>query len=58
VWFTTFDRLQASGADAPIWLSAKVGSEQGGLSSPKEYCFECFRPNLTIARQDGAEEGR
>jgi hypothetical protein len=58
VWFTTFDRLQASGADAPIWLSAKVGAEQGGLTSPKEYCFGCFRPNLTIARQDGAEEGR
>lgn len=43
VWFTTLDRLQASGADAPIWLSAKVGVEQGGLTSPKEYCFECFR---------------
>ncbi len=47
VWFTTFDRLQASGADAPIWLSVKIGTEQGGLASPKEYCFECFRLNST-----------
>ena len=44
VWFTTFDRLLSSGADGPIWLSSKVGAEQGALASPKTFCFECFEP--------------
>lgn len=44
VFLTTFDRLQASGANAPIWLRTGTPADQNGRGSPKTHCFECFRP--------------
>jgi len=43
IFITTFDRLYASGVDAPLWLRGDVpGSDQSAASSPKVHCFECF----------------
>lgn len=53
IFVTTFDRLYASGADAPIWLRADEFSSASAASSPKVHCFECFargqRPKRTPA---------
>ena len=43
ILITTFDRLYASGADAPIWLRGDApDSGESAATSPKVYCFECF----------------
>lgn len=45
LYITTFDRLQASGADAAIWI--RIQAEQArcfGTTFPKTYCFDCFKP--------------
>jgi hypothetical protein len=43
IFLTTFDRLYASGADAPIWLRGDLpGEGQSAASSPKVHCFEYF----------------
>jgi hypothetical protein len=42
LFITTFDRLYASRADAPIWLRGEVGSSEPTTASPKKHCFECF----------------
>lgn len=42
IFITTFDRLYASGADAPIWLRGDEFISESAASSPKVYCFECF----------------
>lgn len=49
IFITTFDRLQASGADAPIWLRVHQPDAKGDIlpeaaALPKTYCFECFIP--------------
>lgn len=44
MFITTFDRLYASGADAPIWMRGDAtGSGQTAAASPKGHCFEYFR---------------
>jgi hypothetical protein len=46
LYITTFDRLQASGADAAIWLPLRSELLQRlGTVLPKTYCFDCFRPS-------------
>ena len=51
IFITTFDRLYASGADAPIWLRGDEFVSESAASSPKVQCFECFargqRPKRT-----------
>ena len=43
IFITTFDRLYASRADAPIWLRGdEFVSQESAASSPKVHCFECF----------------
>jgi hypothetical protein len=43
IYVTTFDRLYASGADAPVWLRIdQADVKQSAAVSPKVYCFECF----------------
>ncbi len=42
IFITTFDRLEASGVDAPIWLRGDVARSERAAASPKVYCFECF----------------
>lgn len=42
IFITTFDRLYASGADAPIWLRGDEFVSNSAASSPKVHCFECF----------------
>jgi hypothetical protein len=42
IFITTFDRLYASGADAPIWLRGDEFVSESAASSPKVHCFECF----------------
>ena len=45
LYITTFDRLQASGADAAIWLPVQTEQSQRlGTTLPKTYCFDCFNP--------------
>lgn len=42
LFITTFDRLYASGADAPIWLRGDDFISESAASRPKVHCFECF----------------
>jgi len=42
ILITTFDRLDASHADARIWLRGDVQSSEPATTSPKVYCFGCF----------------
>jgi DNA-binding PadR family transcriptional regulator len=42
IFITTFDRLAASGVDAPIWLRGEVARSESAATSPKVCCFECF----------------
>jgi|GEM_PF-1428901 len=42
IFVTTFDRLTASGVDAPIWLRGDVARSERAAKSPKACCFECF----------------
>jgi len=42
IFITTFDRLYASSADAPIWLRGDDFVSGSAASSPKVHCFECF----------------
>ncbi len=54
IFITTFSRLRATGAGAPIWL--KVGSLEPGesaLTAPKTYCFDCFSPKPAVPRKPG-----
>lgn len=44
IFITTFDRYQASGADAAIWLRGDQAASATAADTPKVYCFECFRP--------------
>ena len=54
IFITTFSRLRATGAGAPIWL--KVGPLEPGesaLTAPKMYCFDCFSPKPVVPRKPG-----
>ncbi len=42
IFITTFDRLYASGADAPIWLRGDEFLPESAASSLKVHSFECF----------------
>lgn len=43
IFITTFDRVYASGADAPIWLRGdELAVNESAAASPKLLCFECF----------------
>ncbi len=43
IFITTFDRLYASRADAPIWLRGDIAAfQEPAASTPKVHCFECF----------------
>jgi hypothetical protein len=42
IFITTFDRLYASGADAPIWLRGDEVNSASAASRSKVHCFECF----------------
>lgn len=42
IFITTFDRLYASGADAPIWLRADGSVSETTAYALKVFCFECF----------------
>ena len=42
ILITTFDRLDASHADARIWLRGDLPSSEPAATSPKVYCFGCF----------------
>ena len=54
VFITTFDRLRASGADAPIWLRIHPGQQgESALTLPKTYCFDCFIPRPKLPHAPG-----
>lgn len=54
VFITTFDRLRASAADAPIWLRIDPGQpDDTALTLPKTYCFDCFVPQPKMPREPG-----
>ncbi len=43
IFITTFDRVYASGADAPIWLRGdELAVNESAAAGPKVHCFECF----------------
>ncbi len=42
VFITTFDRLEASGVDSPIWLRGDVAASERAADTPKVCCFDCF----------------
>ncbi|MBI5034078.1 MAG: replication-relaxation family protein [Chloroflexi bacterium] len=43
MFITTFERVNASGADSSIWLRGDQRLAQASVASqPKVYCFECF----------------
>jgi hypothetical protein len=42
IYITTFDRVYASGADAPIWLRGDEPISESAAARPKVHCFECF----------------
>lgn len=42
LFITTFDRIEASGIDAPIWLRGDIAAAEPATTSPKVCCFECF----------------
>jgi len=54
IYITTLSRLQATGAQAPIWLKAgPVEPGETALTAPKTYCFDCFVPKPKAPRQPG-----
>ncbi len=42
LFITTFDRIDASGIDAAIWLRGDVASTEPATTAPKVTCFNCF----------------
>jgi hypothetical protein len=43
LFITTFDRLYASSADAPIWLRGDARKQdRSAVATAKTYCLECF----------------
>lgn len=54
VYITTYSRLRATGADAPIWLKAKTLTPgESALTASKDYCFECFVRQPPVSRKPG-----
>jgi DNA-binding IclR family transcriptional regulator len=51
IFITTFDRLYASGADAPIWWRIDLPTApETAAASPKQHCFECFVHSSSVLR--------